>query len=245
MMFQQLETEHRLLHRLIELVCFLALIAAITDLFAAEPPRFTETQRLTDEARKFLNQEVAGLGEVHVQVTAPDTLSEIPLCDRIEAFLPPGARAQGKTTVGVRCITPNRWTVFLQAQIQILTPYLVAAHPLSAGQILSPNDFTLKLMDISDTQTGIINVPEALYGNTLLTNIPTGNPIRRQQIKLAFVVQSGQPVKLRMSGQGFQITGEGIALANASEGQAVQVRTPRGTLVSGVARSGGLVELKL
>jgi len=245
MLFQHLHTDHRLLQRCFEMICLLALMGVITDLFAAEIPAISDSRRLTEEASKFLNQEVSGLGEVHIQVTPPDQTHDLPPCDHIEAFLPPGARPQGKTTVGVRCNTPNRWTVFLHAQVQIFSPYWVAARSLNAGQTLTPSDVMIKLMDISEAPAGAINNPEALYGNTLSANISAGNPIRRQQIKVAYVVQSGQSVRLKLSGQGFQITGEGIALSNASDGQPVQVRTPRGSLVSGVARAGGTVELRL
>jgi len=245
MLMNRFDPDFNLLHRFLEILCLLVLIGMVTDLFAAETPPAYDTQRLVEEARQFLNQEAAGLGEVHVQVTPPQQSAEIPKCDQIEAFLPPGARAQGKTTVGVRCSSPRRWTVFMQAQVQIMAPYLVAAHPLNAGQTLAPSDLILKLTDMSEVPAGIVNAPEALYGNTLTSNIPAGSPIRRQQIKVPLVIQSGQAVHLKVSGQGFQITGDGIAMSNASEGQPVQVRTPRGSLVSGIARTGGNVELRL
>jgi len=245
MIIHQYDQDQTFVQRFLELICLLVLIGAITDLFAAEISSGIESRQLVEEAKTFLTQEASGLGEVHVQVSLPEQMANLPRCEKIEAFLPPGARAQGKTTVGVRCNTPNRWTVFLQAQVQILAPYLVASHPLSAGQSLSANDLMIKLIDISEAVPGVINTPEALYGNSLLANIPAGSTIRRQQVKLAYVVQSGQSVRLKLSGQGFQITGEGIALSNASEGQSVQVRTPRGSMVSGVARSGGTVELRL
>jgi flagella basal body P-ring formation protein FlgA len=245
MIIHQYDQDQTFVQRFLELICLLVLIGAITDLFAAEISSGIESRQLVEEAKTFLTQEASGLGEVHVQVSLPEQTANLPRCEKIEAFLPPGARAQGKTTVGVRCNTPNRWTVFLQAQVQILAPYLVASHPLSAGQSLSANDLMIKLIDISEAVPGVINTPEALYGNSLLANIPAGSTIRRQQVKLAYVVQSGQSVRLKLSGQGFQITGEGIALSNASEGQSVQVRTPRGSMVSGVARSGGTVELRL
>jgi flagella basal body P-ring formation protein FlgA len=245
MIIQQYDQDQTLIQRFLELMCLLVLIGSITDLFAAEMPSGIESRQIAEEAKTFLTQEASGLGEVHVQVSLPEQTANLPRCEKIEAFLPPGARAQGKTTVGVRCNTPNRWTVFLQAQVQILAPYLVASHPLSAGQSLSANDLMIKLIDISEAVPGVINTPEGLYGNSLLANIPAGSTIRRQQVKLAYVVQSGQSVRLKLSGQGFQISGEGIALSNASEGQSVQVRTPRGSMVSGVARSGGTVELRL
>lgn len=57
------------------------------------------------------------------------------------------------------------------------------------------------------------------------------------------MVQQGQSVKLLLAGAGFTVSNEGRALNNATQGQVVQVRTASGQLVSGVARSGGVVEV--
>jgi flagella basal body P-ring formation protein FlgA len=57
------------------------------------------------------------------------------------------------------------------------------------------------------------------------------------------VVRQGQTVKTVSRGAGFSVSSEGRALHNAQEGQIVQVRTPSGQTVSGIARSGGIVEM--
>ena len=58
------------------------------------------------------------------------------------------------------------------------------------------------------------------------------------------VVQQGQSVMLTSIGNGFSVTAEGKALNNANEGQVVQVKSESGTVVSGIARSGGKVEVR-
>ena len=42
---------------------------------------------------------------------------------------------------------------------------------------------------------------------------------------------------------GSDVSAEARAIGNAGEGQVVQVRTPAGAILSGVARAGGLVEV--
>jgi flagella basal body P-ring formation protein FlgA len=56
-------------------------------------------------------------------------------------------------------------------------------------------------------------------------------------------VQQGQAVRLVSNGNGFSVSGEGKAIGNAGDGQIVQVRTTGGTVISGTARSGGMVEV--
>ena len=54
----------------------------------------------------------------------------------------------------------------------------------------------------------------------------------------------GQTVKLQSSGQGFRVSADGKSMTNAADGQIAQVRTSNGQTVSGVARAGGVVEMR-
>jgi flagella basal body P-ring formation protein FlgA len=56
-------------------------------------------------------------------------------------------------------------------------------------------------------------------------------------------VMQNQNVKLVSSGRGFSVTADGRALNNAAEGQLVQVRIASGSVVSGTARAGAIVEV--
>jgi flagella basal body P-ring formation protein FlgA len=56
-------------------------------------------------------------------------------------------------------------------------------------------------------------------------------------------VQQGQLVRVVSRGAGFAVSADARAIGTAGEGQVVQVRTPAGAILSGVARVGGAVEV--
>jgi flagella basal body P-ring formation protein FlgA len=68
-------------------------------------------------------------------------------------------------------------------------------------------------------------------------------PLRADALRAKQAVTQGQVVRLIAGGAGFQVSGEGRALASAADGQTLQVRTAGGTVISGVARAGGTVEV--
>jgi len=218
--------------------------AADSSLAGGRPPR-QEPASLVGPAEQLLLQEGAALGEVHVQVTPPDPRLDLPACSTLEAFLPPGARGQGHTTVAVRCQGPTRWTVYLQAQVQVIGTYLAAARPLAAGQVLAANDVVLRSGDLAELPAGVMSDTDSVIGHPLAGALAPGQAVRRDSLKSVPVVVSGQSVHLLVSGRGFQVSGEGIAVGNAGDGQSVQVRTPKGNLVSGIAHAGALVEVRL
>jgi flagella basal body P-ring formation protein FlgA len=195
-------------------------------------------------AEQFLKTETAGLpGEVSVKVGAIDPRTALAACPVPEAFLQPGARAWGKTTVGIRCGAPSNWTLFVQAQVNVKAEYVAAALPLAQGQPIEQGQLVLVKGDIAAMPNGIVTDMAQAIGRTPTVSLAAGTPLRLDSLRSRPVVQQGQAVRLVSNGSGFSVSGEGKAIGNAGEGQVVQVRTAGGSVVSGTAKAGGMVEV--
>ena len=189
------------------------------------------------QAERFLKAQTAGLpGKVTLQVQAPR--AALPACASLDAFQSPGARPIGKTTVGVRCLAPNRWTVYLPAQVKVIGHYVVTREPLRAQQVLTAADLMLREGDLGALPADVATDPDALVGFRAMSGIAAGAPLRAGLLRPPLVVQQGQPTRLVMSGPGFTVQSEGQAMANASRGDRVRVKTRSGQIVSGIAHDG-------
>ncbi|MGH8809984.1 MAG: flagellar basal body P-ring formation chaperone FlgA, partial [Noviherbaspirillum sp.] len=165
------------------------------------------------------------------------------VCAAPEPFFPPGSRAWGKTSVGIRCTAPSPWTVYVSATVRVQGQYVAAAVPLAQGQSIGPNDVTKIKGDLTTLPTGIITDPGQAVGRTLSVSLPLGTPLRQDALRSQQVIQQGQVVRLVSNGPGFQVSSEGRALNNANDGQVTQARTLNGQVVSGIAKAGGIVEV--
>jgi len=193
---------------------------------------------------QFLKTETAGLpGDVTVKVGAIDARTALAACPAPEAFLQPGARAWGKTTVGIRCTAPSNWTLFVQAQVNVKAEYVAAALPLAQGQPIEQGQLVLVKGDIAAMPNGIVTDMAQAIGRTPTVSLAAGTPLRLDSLRSRPVVQQGQAVRLVSNGSGFSVSGEGKAIGNAGEGQVVQVRTASGSVISGTAKAGGMVEV--
>lgn len=191
----------------------------------------------------FVQQQTATQpGKVSFQVNEMDSRISLSPCTRLEAFLPSGSQLIGKTSVGVRCLDKNGWSVFIPVQVKISLDLLVSARQLPLGHTLREEDITSQTMEI--TQTGGITDPKQALGKVLRYGIAAGQLLRPDMLRLPFSVKQGQVVQIATQGDGFSIRNEGVALNNASEGENVQVRVSAGRVVSGVARADGVVEIR-
>jgi flagella basal body P-ring formation protein FlgA len=193
---------------------------------------------------QFLKTQAAGMpGTVSVKVGAIDPRTALASCPAPEAFQQPGARPWGKTTVGVRCTAPSNWTLFVQAQVIVQAEYVAAALPLAQGQPIEQGQLVLVKGDIATMPNGIITDMGQALGRTPTVSLAAGTPLRLDTLKSKPVVQANQAVRLVLNGNGFSLSADGKAIGTAGDGQVVQVRTPSGTIVSGMARNGGMVEV--
>lgn len=193
---------------------------------------------------QFLQVQTGGLpGRVTVTVGAIDPQMQLAACPAPEAFLMPGARAWGKTTVGVRCAAPSPWTVYIQAKVAVEADYVAAAVPLAQGQPIEARHLAVLKGDLATLPPGIATDTAQLIGRVPNASLAAGTPLRLDTLRSKPVVHNGQLVRLVSSGNGFSVSSEARAVGNAAEGQPVQVRTAGGQQISGVAKAGGLVEV--
>lgn len=234
----------------------LVLTASLAPLAYAQPAPATQQASLNKGRQQlpalrtvveqYLQTQTAGLpGQVTIRVGQVDPRTSLAACPAPEAFQQPGARAWGKTTVGVRCTAPMPWTVYIQATVQVMADYVAAAVPLAQGQPVDATQLVMMKGDIAAMPNGIITDMAQALGRTPTASLQAGTPLRLDTLKSRPVVQQGQAVRLVSKGSNFSVSAEAKAINNAGEGQVAQARTRSGTVVSGTARAGGIIEVAI
>jgi flagella basal body P-ring formation protein FlgA len=228
-----------------KLKLFTALLLTSPLALAQQPaPARQDLAALRTVAEQYLQVQSAGLpGQVSVEVGALDPRMSLAACPAPQAFQQAGARAWGKTTVGVRCAAPAAWTVYIQAKVAVLADYVAAAVPLAQGQPIEQSQLVLVKGDIAAMPNGVLTDMAQAIGRSSTISLPSGAPLRLDTLRSKPVVQQGQLVRVVSAGAGFKVSAEARAIGTAGDGQVVQVRTPAGAIISGVARAGGLVEV--
>jgi flagella basal body P-ring formation protein FlgA len=210
----------------------------------AQAQAHQDLAQLKTVAEQFLQKEGAGLpGEVKVEIRPLDARMQLAPCPAPEAFMQPGARVWGNTTVGLRCTAPVAWKVYVQAKVSVVGDYVAAGVPLAQGQPIEQSQLIILKGDLAALPNGVVTDMAQAIGRTSNVSLPSGAPLRLDGLKSKPVVQPGQAVRVVSSGAGFKVSAEGKAIGTAGEGQVVQVRTPTGSIISGIAQAGGLVEV--
>jgi flagella basal body P-ring formation protein FlgA len=224
--------------------CFSALLGA----GLAAPVSAVERQKIPPILKiveNFVRGETAALhGRVSFNLGSVDPHLTLPACRALEPFIPAGARLWGQAMVGVRCNEQAGWTMYVPVSIRVMANVVHAVRPLAHGQQVEAADITLQEADLAQLPGGILTDMNQALGKTLVSNIAAGQPLRQDILRAPLVIQQGQTVQLQTQGRGFSARAEGKALSAAADGQVVQVRITSGRTISGIARPGGIVEVR-
>ncbi|MDD2740847.1 MAG: flagellar basal body P-ring formation chaperone FlgA [Rhodocyclaceae bacterium] len=222
---------------------FFRLFSWLTVTLWLTPALAADSAIVLDTAEQHLRLQTKGSpGTVTITMGQFDA-SRLPPCTTHEAFTPKGSRMIGKTNVGVRCLSPNAWTVLVPAQIAVTGTYVTTSRALIAGQIIQAGDLISASGNLSNLPTGAISDPAAAIGRIMKNSIGVGQALRANQLLAPLVIKQGQTVRVISSGAGFSVSAEGKAVNNASAGDLVRVRMESGQIVSGKARADGIVEI--
>ncbi|MCY0386018.1 flagellar basal body P-ring formation chaperone FlgA [Robbsia sp. Bb-Pol-6] len=198
-----------------------------------------------DAALSFLVQQTEGLpGKVTISLVsaAPRGLTT---CGALEPFVPPGVRLWGRAMVGVRCNGERPWTIYLQARIGVIGDYFVAARTLNVGDTIGAQDLEPRHGDLTALPATLVTNPSQVVGAITNNAVTAGFPLRSDMVHAALAIRYGQQVRVVARGDGFAVSSEGSALANAAVGQSVRVRTASGTVISGIAQADTSVEVSM
>ena len=174
-----------------------------------------------------------------------DSRLQLAPCAQTEAHLPRGTPVWGRTRVGLRCTQGSvAWSIFVPVQIQVLAPAMATATALPAGARLAQGDLSSAEVDWAVGSPPFATGTD-LVGRVLSRPLAAGQALRPADLQARQWFAAGDTVRIRASGPGYAITGDGQALSNGIEGQPVRVRTDQGRVLSGLPTGEKRVEVAL
>ena len=203
------------------------------------------TQQWVDQALAQLPADASPL-RMQVQVGQLDARLRLAPCNRVEPYLPPGARLWGRTRLGLRCLEgETRWNVFLPLTVQAFGPAWVLTGNVATGATLTENDAMQSEVDWAANPAAVVTNPQAWVGQVAALPLSAGQELRQNMVRAPYLFKAGAPVQIRVQGPGFAVTSSGQAMAAGAAGQNVRIRMANGKVISGIVNSDGTIEAAL
>ena len=215
---------------------------------APEPPALDadllqRLQALGEQAGAGL---APGVARVEIEPGRLDPRLRLAPCERIEPYLPSGARVWGRSRVGLRCVQgPAAWNVSLPVTVKVFAPAWVLAAPQPAGSVLQAEQLRQAEVDWAAASTPPLVDLSRLVGRQLSRPLPAGAPVRATDLRQRQWFGAGDTVQITARGPGYSVGGSGQAMSAGIEGQPVRVRIDNGRVLTGQAVGQNRVEVLL
>jgi len=208
-------------------------------------PSYQDLEQLRQQALEFLQRLPSIDSKTRISVEAIDTRIKLTTCSNVEFSLPYSSKQRGTIRLSVSCSKPKAWSLFISASILESKTYFITRTGLDKDHSIQKQDLIETEVFTVHTPLGAISDPQPILGRSLTHPLLPGVAVRMTDLNPEPSLARGQTVKVIGIGSGFEITRTGQLLANANPGQKVQVRTVSKQVITGIARSGGTVEVSL
>ena len=164
----------------------------------------------------------------------------------LEAFMPPGGRVMGNTTVGVRCTADGGWSIYVSARVDVFGPVLIARQPLARGIVVQDSDLELVERNLANLPYGYYSDSQPIAGMLAKRTIAAATVITPQMLQAPKLVKRGQRVTVIAESGALSISTVGKALGDGKSGDTIRVRAEGSQrVVDGVVVSQGVIKVTL
>ncbi|QIL84897.1 flagellar basal body P-ring formation protein FlgA [Vibrio sp. HDW18] len=126
-------------------------------------------------------------------------------------------------TVLVECKSDN-WRIYVPVRLTMTIPLVIAATPLTRGQMIAASDVTVSMVDLLRFRRQGFSNPENVIGAKIKKNIRLGDVIEQNDV---CIVCRNESVVIRAGKSGMSITTKGTALADGVVGEQIKVKNDK------------------
>lgn len=204
---------------------------------------------IRDSAQSFMDAFISSQhqGRSTVRLGQLDSRLRLKTCSSpLDAFMPPGGRVMGNTTVGVRCPDDGGWTIYVSARVDVFGPVLISRQPLARGTTVQDSDLELVERNLANLPHGYYSDSQPVAGMLAKRTIAATTVITPQMLQAPKLVKRGQRVTVIAESGPLRIRSVGKALSDGISGDTVRVRAEGSQrVVDGVVVSQGVIKVAL
>ncbi|TKA90519.1 flagellar basal body P-ring formation protein FlgA [Guyparkeria sp. SB14A] len=222
------------------------LLLAPTLLQAApgEPPETVQAQ-VGQAMDAFLAAQGSGNDRLTLRAGRLDPRLRLGVCDQaleINEGRPLNLN-RGRQTVKVSCHGSSPWRIYVPVELTRRQQAVVAARPLSAGDVLSAEDLDLATVDANRARRQYYTDPAELIGMVATQPLQSGQLVTAHNLGINAVVERGDIVAIQIGRGGFVVGSTGEVQGRAGVGQRVKVKnTGSGKVIETVVIDSRTVE---
>lgn len=229
---------------IIKITISLALVVFLATVHAEQ--RFQSHDAIYAAVRSAIEKKINHSIEYEINVIALDSQLQLPECAMpLEAYVKADIVKAGRTTVGVRCNTQNKWTIFSSAVVKFFAAVMVLTEPVQRGEIIAGQMLVSEKRDVSTLREDYFTQAEQVENKQAARALAAGTILSLRNLSEPKLVKKGDKVVISTTQTAFSITMSGLAMMDGRKGQLIKVKNlSSGRIINATVIEPGLVSVK-
>jgi flagella basal body P-ring formation protein FlgA len=224
------------------------LILALTVIFSTPVHADQSMQSHESIAEAVLNyiaQNINLPGEYEAALVPMDNRLSLPQCTSpLEVSTGNNQIKAGRVTVGVRCNTDKKWSIFLSAIIKSYQTVVVLSQPVQRGEIITRQHLAVEKREVSNLRDDFVTEPEKIENKQAMRQLTAGTILSLRNVVEPKIIKRGDKIVISTTKPEFSIKMNGLAMMDGIKGQLIQVKNQNsGRIVNATVVEPGLVSV--
>ena len=193
----------------------------------------------------FIAQNINLPGEYEVSLTPLDSRLNLPQCaEPLEAYTTNGLIKAGRMTIGVRCNTEKKWSIFTSAIIKTYQMVVVLSQPIQRGETFTRQHLAIEKREVSNLREDFVTQIEQIENKQATRQLNTGAVISLRNLVEPKLIKRGDKVVISTTKPDFSIRMSGVAMMDGVKGQLIKVKNQNsGRVLNATVIEPGLVSV--
>jgi len=220
-------------------------VAFITSATAHAEQGSQSHESIAEAINSFIAQNINLPGEYEVSLTPLDSRLNLPQCaEPLEAYTTNALIKAGRITIGVRCNTEKKWSIFTSAIIKTYQMVVVLSQPIQRGEIFTRQHLAIEKREVSNLREDFVTQIEQIENKQATRQLNTGAVISLRNLVEPKLIKRGDKVVISTTKPDFSIRMTGVAMMDGVKGQLIKVKNQNsGRVLNATVIEPGLVSV--
>ena len=207
-------------------ISFVLGIMLLTGHFSlANASQYQTISSIQEAIRHYIASNLASSTDYKETLGRIDTRLKLPLCDKpLTIFTQKDSLKAGRNSIGVKCISKKKWTIYTSAIINIYKDVIVLSQPIKRGEFYSKGILQLQKRDISSLRSGFFTGMKNIINKQASRNLNLGAVVTQSNVSEPKLVKRGEKVTIKINSPNLEISVAGIALMDGIKNQNIRVK---------------------
>lgn len=190
--------------------------------------RFQSLVSIDEAVRHFIASDLPSESEYKVTLSQFDNRLKLAKCSApLKIFIRNGSIKPGRNSIGIKCNSPKKWTIYNSAKISIYKDIVSLSQPIHRGEIFSKNSLQLERKDTATLRSGYFTDLKAIVNKQATRNLSLGSVINKSNITEPRLIKRGEKVHIKINSPNLEISATGIAMMDGVKNQNIKVKNQK------------------